>query len=212
MGGCLVMASNHKQRRSRRDELLPALGEDLGAWTMRVRLKAVINPLELAEERRRQEAARKRIASRSRRRIRRAARWLIGSLLALAAFVTLHQVAGLSWWLIFASVIAVVIGIGAVARANRLLRSDAAAHITPGLAVGQDQIVRLTELDEVDRALLQRARQAVDQVLSYPDAPDNLSDGVGLGVDMREQEWRLASRLRDAARLRAACGADPATA
>ncbi len=137
--------------------------------------------------------------------------WLIGSLLVLFCSVMLRQVASVSLWPVVASAIAVAAGIGAMARASRLKLSDATAASRPAIALGQNQVVRLAELDGSSRVLLQRAMRATDQVLSHLDSTGTLPDHVEHEIELHGQEWTLAVGLREATRLRAKCDADPAT-
>jgi hypothetical protein len=204
------MASKQGPQLPHRDELSVAPGEDLDTWARRVRPKAVINPEALAAERARQDEYREQITSRSQRLARRAVKWLLGSVLALVGALILHQVADLSGWVVVASAVAVAVGIGAAARASRLERQD--TEITPGFAQGQDEIVRLAELNESCRALLRRARQAIDETLSSVDLPGSLYEHIDRQIDLRDEEWMLADRLRAITRHRAELGADPVTA
>jgi hypothetical protein len=208
-GGCMVMASNQGPKQTQADELSVAPGEDLDTWAKRVRPKAVINPEVLAAERARQDESREETAGRSRRLARRAVKWLLWSVLALAGSLILHQVVALSWWVAVASAVAVAVGIAAAVRASRLERNG--TEIEPGFAQGQNEIVRLAELDGSCRALLQRARQAIDETLSSLDHPGSLYERIDRQIELRDEEWTLAVRLRAIARHRAECDADPAT-
>lgn len=203
------MTSRHGPLQPQRDELSAAPGEDVGTWVRRVHARAIIDPLLLAQERARQEEARRQFEIRSRQRIRRAVRWLVASLLAQAAFGILHQAAGLSWWLVAAGTVAVVVSAGAAARAGRLKQAGTAA-ITPGPAPGRNQIVRLTELDEPSRGLLNRARQSITEAFSSLDRLGGEIDRHAVESMLREREWDLARVLRKLTRERARYDADPA--
>jgi hypothetical protein len=208
----LVMASGDgPQRPPRRDELSAVPGEDVDTWARRVRAKAVVDPVLLDEERARQNKARSQFTKRSQQRVRDTVRWLIASLLALVLFVILNQAAGLSGWLIAASVVAVIASAGAVARASQLRRSGDPAAITSGPALDRNQIVRLTELDDPCQLLLKRARQAIAESHSSLDSLGNQVDCDKADDMLRTGEWDLALVLRQVTRLRAKYDADPAT-
>jgi hypothetical protein len=199
------------QRPPRRDELSAVPGEDVDTWARRVRAKAVVDPVLLDEERARQNKARSQFTKRSQQRVRDTVRWLIASLLALVLFVILNQAAGLSGWLIAASVVAVIASAGTVARASQLKRSGDPAAITSGPALDRNQIVRLTELDDPCQLLLKRARQAIAESHSSLDSLGNQVDRDKADDMLRTGEWDLALVLRQVTRLRAKYDADPAT-
>lgn len=164
-----------------------------------------MHPDLLAQEQARQDKAREQFAVRSRRRVRVAVTSLVVSLLALVTFAGLHVAAGLTWFLVAASAVAVAASADGVVRAGRRQRSGAAGAIPPGLALRDEQVVRLRELDGSCGELAARGRKAIAAMIPDGNARPSLLDEAAL----RQDEWDLALFLRMITRVRARYGADP---
>jgi len=187
---------------------LPTRGEDLPAWARRVRGTAVLHPSVLMQEQARRNDARQR----AKQRVRDAMRWMAGSLAALLVFAVLQQTAGLSVWLVVANVAAVAASVAITLRARQMTRPAALDAAMPPRALRQGQVVRLDQLDDRDKELLKRGRQALDDIFSSHDDYGNPSARLGDGtIDRDQAEWTLAEMLRDLTRVRARYDADPAT-
>lgn len=201
--------SNGGPPQPHRDDVSAMPGEGLDAWVRRVRRFAVVDPGLLARERDRlagQAQQRGELAERSRQRMRIAARWLAGSLLALCVSLVLHALTGLSSWVAVACAVACGVGAGAAAFSFGPGRSGSTV---PALAPGRSELVRIAELDGLSRELLARVQQAIDQVLSSTVYHRNLLDQSAGDAVLRRHEWETAAAVREITSLRAALDASP---
>ncbi len=179
-------------------------GEDPVKRLARLSRFAVVDPSLVAEVRQRQDEVGQHRGNDAGRPASGAGRALIavGAISLVLSIVVEIASGGMAWWIV-GSIACVVAGIGAVAIADGARHRRAQARQGAPPAVDPARIISPFELDPACRGLLERAREAVRQVLASEVYQLDFLDKAAGEATLQAHEWEIASLLRDITGLRA---------